>query len=287
MSSTTFSVFRPTKRQTSVIFASPHSGRVYTPSFLKQAALDKHTIRSSEDAFVDDLFDGATAFGAPFIVAHAPRAFIDLNRAHDELDPALISGLRKSPQSARVNSGLGVIPRVVANGRHIYRGKISLNEANSRIANYWRPYHDALARLISESTVAFGDAILIDCHSMPNEALVASTRRGLTRPDVVLGDRFGGSCSPHIIDQVEAAFAKADFNVARNQPFAGAYIAQRYGRPAFRQHVVQIEINRSLYMDEKQIHPLQSYPQIKSRLNKVIEEISAIGRSVPQSIAAE
>ncbi len=152
------------------------------------------------------MFEAAPAQGAPLIAARAPRAYIDLNRAVDELDPALIDGVARTPHNPRVNSGLGVIPRVVANGRAIYRGKIGLREAQARIDRLWHPYHDALRALIDESLLQFGQAVLIDCHSMPHEAIEAHARPGHPRPEVVLGDRFGAAAGRDIVDGVEAAF---------------------------------------------------------------------------------
>ena len=197
-------------RTTAVIFASPHSGRDYPGAFLGKAALDEHEIRSSEDAFIDLLFAGAPVQGAPFLAAAAARAFVDLNRAPEELDPALIEGVRRAAHNPRIASGLGVIPRVVANGRPIYRGKIALDEAQGRIADYWRPYHAQLQGLLDESHAQFGQAILIDCHSMPYEAIEGFGSQNRPRPQVILGDRFGASASARIVDRVEAAFAGAD-----------------------------------------------------------------------------
>src|SRR6056297_3868080 len=140
----------PEMRSTSVVFASPHSGRDYPWAFLKRSVLDQHAIRSSEDAFVDELFAAAPLHGAPLLAARAPRAYLDLNRASDELDPALIEGVRSAAHNPRVSSGLGVIPRVVANGRTIYRGKIGIDEARARIRDHWVPYHERLSSLMEE-----------------------------------------------------------------------------------------------------------------------------------------
>jgi N-formylglutamate amidohydrolase len=174
-----------------MIFASPHSGRDYPAEFLAQAVLDRRSIRSSEDAFVDELFDMAPQMGAALLAARAPRAYIDLNRAADELDPAVIEGLARVPHNPRISSGLGVIPRVVAGGLAIYRGKLSLADAEVRLKRFWHPYHQALAALIEEVRAEYGQVVLIDCHSMPHEAIEAHTRPGHPRPEVVLGDRYG------------------------------------------------------------------------------------------------
>lgn len=277
---------RPQLQTTPVVFASPHSGRRYDTDFLDASVLDSRAIRSSEDAFVDHLFAHAVRAGAPFLAAQRPRAYVDLNRSCDELDPALIEGVRAQPQNPRIVSGLGVIPRVVAQGRAIYHGKMSRAHAEMRLAEVWQPYHDQLSELLSETRAQFGEAVLIDCHSMPREALVGLTRRGVRRPDVVIGDLFGASASGWIVDRIEAAFERAGFYVARNTPFAGAYIVQTYGRPSKQQHAVQIEIDRGLYLDEATVAPSAGLAPLRRRLRGVIEEIAQIG-AVPMPLAAE
>lgn len=277
----------PGLRSTSVIFASPHSGRDYSWDFLGSSVLDERTIRSSEDAFVDMLFASAPDHGAPLLSAVAPRAFVDLNRSSDELDPALIEGVRSSAHNPRVSSGLGVIPRVVANGRTIYRGKMPLGEAQARIRDWWFPYHDALEGLVAESHATFGEAILVDCHSMPHEAIESiSPPRGF-RPDIVLGDRFGAAARSDVMDRIEEAFVSAGLRVVRNAPFAGAYTAQHYGRPSRRQHVVQVEIDRSLYMNEQLIRPNGNFQSFQRLMQRVVAEIAAIGRPADVRLAAE
>lgn len=278
MTEAAYRLVRPERRDTPVIFSSPHSGRDYPEALLARTLLDERSIRSSEDAYVDELFAEAPSMGAPLIAARVPRAYVDLNRAADELDPALIEGITRAPHNPRVNSGLGVIPRVVANGRAIYRGKIGLREAQGRIERLWHPYHEALRGLIDESLDAFGEAVLIDCHSMPHEAIEAHARPGQPRPEVVLGDRFGAAAGREVMDAVEAAFAAAGLRVARNAPFAGAYIAQAYGRPSRGQHVVQVEIDRALYMDEARIVRRDDFEAFRALMTGVVARIAGSGR---------
>ena len=280
MTNSTFRLTRPASQETSVIFASPHSGRDYPPDFLAASQLDTAQLRSSEDAYVDRLFARAPLYGAPLLCALAPRAYVDLNRAVDELDPAVIEGIGRAAHNPRISSGLGVIPRVVAGSRAIYRGKISLEEAQQRLNRYWRPYHSALQDLMDSTYAGFGEVILVDCHSMPHEAIEAHARINHPKPDVVLGDRFGAAAARHIVDQIEAVFVGEGFRVGRNSPFAGAYIAQHYGRPLSRKHVVQIEIDRSLYLDEAKVEPSAKFAAMSARLNRVVAEIAQIGRRI-------
>ncbi len=276
MQNTAYVLDLPAKRTSCVVYSSPHSGRNYPQSLLQRTVLSRDVIRSSEDAFVDQLFSPAAEYGAPLISATKPRAYLDLNRSAEELDPALIEGARRQGHNPRVASGLGVIPRVVANGRAIYRGKLTMDEARLRIDTCWRPYHARLKSLLKESLDSFGQAILIDCHSMPHEAVAMAGSSGTRRPQIVLGDRFGASASPEIVDRIEAAFVAAGLTVARNAPFAGAYVTQTYGRPGRNQHAVQIEIDRSLYMDETRIAPNANFAPFRDALRQVIMDISQI-----------
>ncbi|MBC6437138.1 MAG: N-formylglutamate amidohydrolase [Rhodobacteraceae bacterium] len=277
----------PTARTTPVVVASPHSGRYYPWHFTRSTVLDACAIRSSEDAFMDLLLADAPVLGAPMLAAEFPRAYVDLNRSADELDPGVVSGIRRINQTPRVSAGLGVIPRVVANGRAIYRGKLSLDEAQARLAEVWAPYHAALDGLMHSAQEAFGRAILLDFHSMPHEALDAAFRPGQRWPRVVLGDRFGTSCDSAVVEQIEAAFASAGLVVSRNTPFAGAFVTQHYGWPACGWHALQIELDRLLYMDERLIRPNGNFRNIKALLTDVLRHIigSQAGQQLP--LAAE
>ena len=281
-----FRLIKPKTTTTSVVFSSPHSGARYTQDFISQTELTLLQLRSSEDAFVDDLFATAPSLGAPLLSALFPRAFVDLNRAQEDLDGALIWGVKNNTPNSRISSGLGVIPRVVAGGRQIYHGKISKPEAMHRLNTVWAPYHSQLQNLLDAAWRGFGSAILVDCHSMPHEAVKTTGAGRMKAPQVVIGDRFGASAHSTIVNHIADVFLDAGFNVARNTPFAGAYIAQNYGRPSRGQHALQIEIDRSLYMDETTLKPHSGFGEIVERLNPIIRDITDIGR-VSTSLAAE
>lgn len=288
MPSTSYHLHLPDALSSCVVFASPHSGREYPAAFLRSSVLDAQTIRSSEDAWVDMLFDCAPEFGAPLLRAGAPRAYLDLNRAVDELDPALIEGVRRHGHNPRVASGLGVVPRVVAGGRAIYRGKLSRLEAERRIDRVWRPYHEKLLLLLEGARARYGASVLIDCHSMPHEALEGSARGTGTTPEIVIGDRFGSAAALDVVEQVETVFRSAGFVVARNAPFAGAYTTQAYGRPSRGQHAVQIEIDRSLYMNERTIEPRADFEDLRKVLRGVVAQLATVlPDGAEQPLAAE
>ncbi|WP_243722015.1 N-formylglutamate amidohydrolase [Meridianimarinicoccus aquatilis] len=273
-----YQLIQPKTVLTGVVFASPHSGRDYPAEMRTATVLDERTLRSSEDAYMDLLIGDAPSLGAPLLLAKTPRAFVDLNRNTDELDSALIEGVRRSAHNPRVTSGLGVIPRVVAGGRAIYSGKMPLAEARRRIDQHWQPYHSALAALLATQRATFGRAVLVDCHSMPHEAIEGVNGGRGPLPDVVLGDRFGAAADGDVVDRIELALTAEGLRVARNTPFAGAFIAQRYGRPAQGMHVVQMEIDRALYMNEATLTQRPDFDDLRALMRRVMSDIVTIAR---------
>ena len=280
-----FRLVRPALPTVPLVVASPHSGRHYDEDFLAASVLDRHRIRSSEDAFVDDLLAGVPGLGAPLLTAIYPRAWLDLNRAAEELDPAVVRDVPKTATNPRVNSGLGVIPRVVAEGRAIYEGKLSRAEAEDRIARVWHPYHAQLRDLMREAEARFGRAILIDMHSMPHEAIRSAAPRD-AMPQMVLGDRFGASAGPEVVDALQDVFTGLGLRVARNAPFAGAYVTQAYGRPGRGWHAVQVEIDRALYMDEATLEPHAGFDGLCQVITEGLRRFCAILDEAPR-LAAE
>ena len=278
MTNDAYTLTLPEVQTSCMVFASPHSGRTYSREFLRRSVLDEGQIRSSEDAFVDRLIEPAPKFGVPFLAACMPRAYLDLNRACDELDPAVVEDVRRPVHNSRIASGLGVIPRVVANGRAIYSGKISMAEANARIDQYWHPYHQRLGALMDDTKRTFGRAVLVDFHSMPHEAVQSMTHSGFARPEIVLGDRFGAAADGDIVERIETIFLEAGLRVSRNAPFAGAYITQAYGHPSRGHHAVQVEIDRALYLNEQHVRPNGNFDSFRKLMERVVAEIADIGQ---------
>ena len=248
-----FTIQRPPERILPAVFASPHSGTDYTPEFKAASRLDDVTLRRSEDSFVDEIFAAAPEMGAPLIKALFPRAYMDPNREPFELDAEMFSDPLPSfvnTHSPRIAAGLGTIARVVASGEEIYRDKLTFAEAADRINRLYRPYHRALQALVEETRDAFGWCLLVDCHSMPSVGGPMDQDPGMARVDIVLGDCFGASCDGIITRHAERVLADAGYTVTRNIPYSGGYSTVHYGRPGAGIHALQIEINRSLYMDE-------------------------------------
>ena len=255
-------VSRPDRQTAPFIFASPHSGRLYPESFARQTRLDPVSLRKSEDAFVDELFGSVPALGAPLIAARFPRAFVDVNRAPSEIDPAMFDaplGAGNPSRTPRVAAGLGIIPRIVRDGLEIYGARLPVHEAHFRLESFYRPYHAALAELVSETRALFGVAIVIDCHSMPPPS------RG---SDVVIGDCYGEAASPELISAAQRGLAQLGYSVIRNAPYAGGYTTHLYGKPDLGVHALQIEVSRALYLDELRMEKTVGFKACKERLER-------------------
>ena len=263
-------IAHPAVHTAPLVFASPHSGRDYTPDFLRAARLDPLALRRSEDSFVDELFADAPALGAPLLCAQFPRAWCDANREKWELDPAMFSDPLPAwvnTASARVNAGLGTIARVVASGDAIYRRKLRFADAEHRVRTCWEPYHTALAELLADTWARFGRCLLVDCHSMP------SAPSGRDLPDFVLGDAHGTACAPAITRHVETLLTNLGYRVRRNNPYAGGFTTRHYGHPRDHRHALQIEIARPLYMDEQRFERSAGFAGVREALRGVVQSL--------------
>lgn len=263
----------PDEQTAPVVFASPHSGRTYPPSFLAASRLDAVAIRRSEDAFVDELFAAAPDQGAPLLRAHFPRAYVDPNREPWELDPAMFSDRLPGfchTTSPRIAAGLGTIPKVVTSGEEIFTEKLPFSYAQTLIETFYDSYHEALEDLIEDTKARFGVCLLIDCHSMPSIGGPMDTDPGHQRVDMVLGDRFGTACSGVVTRRAQDVLEDMGYRVVRNDPYAGGFTTRHYGKPADGVHGLQIEINRSLYMDETAVERAPGLQTLADRLKPLI-----------------
>ena len=285
-----FETVRPRRMTAPFVFNSAHSGRDYPERFLKMTRLDHLSIRQSEDAFIDELFDRAPRLGAPLLRAHFPRAYLDVNREPWELDPAMFSEPlfeRCNTTSPRVAAGLGTLARVVAENKPIYAERLTLADARMRIEGIYQPYHATLQKLLTDALSGFGVAVLIDCHSMPR--LSRSNERAA--PDIVLGDRHGTTCTPALIDLADTVFSSAGLRVARNRPYAGGFSTRTYGRPQYGVHALQIEISRHLYMNEASLEKNGGFDAMKLLIERLVVALMDFDTSllapVPTAKAAE
>ena len=267
-------VLRPPRQLLPLVVSSPHSGQRYPQDLLARTGLDRLTLRSSEDTFVDELFASAPELGAPLVKAEFPRVYVDANREPFELDPAMFEDALPdyvTTQNARIAAGLGTIARVVSNATPVYRGKLCFADALARIESCWRPFHAALAEAIEETLDRFGYCILLDAHSMPSNVLtIGADGRAHPVADVVLGDCHGGSCSTVLVQRCERAMARQGYLVQRNAPYAGGFVTRHYGRPESGVHALQIEVKRGLYMNERRFTRDAGFARVAGDLRRMI-----------------
>ncbi|MEN3952306.1 N-formylglutamate amidohydrolase [Iodidimonas sp. SYSU 1G8] len=275
-------VAEPARQTLPLVFSSPHSGRHYPADFIAASQLDPHTLRASEDAYVDELFAAAPGHGAPLLQAVYARAYLDVNREAWELDPDMFDGPLPdfvNARSGRVAAGLGTIARVVASGTAIYRDRLPFTEAERRVAMVYTPYHQTLSRLLERTRDQFGCAVLIDCHSMPSSGASwgdMPLKTGGPAPDFILGDRYGRSCSMEVVAAAQEALSGEGYRVVRNDPYSGGYNTRHYGVPREGRHALQIEISRALYMDETTMGRADGFDRLRDAIGVLINALSRL-----------
>ena len=260
-----------------LVFDSPHSGTDYPEDF--GHAVDPVRLRHAEDTHVHDLWAGAVAAGAVLLHAHFPRAYIDANRAPDDMDPAQIEGHFPRPLNPSIKSELGIglcWTREPPAGGPLYDRKLTADEILHRIDTYHQPYQRRLRDLLDAAHGRWGAVWHVNCHSMQEVASAMSTQaRGTPRLDFVLGDRDGTSCEPAFTREVERFLTARGYSVAVNDPYKGMELIRANGDPAARRHSMQIEVNRKLYMDEATRVPNAGYAALKSTFADLSDHLAA------------
>jgi N-formylglutamate amidohydrolase len=265
-----------------LVIAVPHAGRLYPPEMMAAARLPQSALETIEDRHADLLVADAVAAGAVAIVARPARAYIDLNRDERELDPAILS-TRSLPGdwsvTSKVTGGLGVVPSRIAAGGAVWRRPLDRAEVEDRIATVHRPYHAAIADALDEALATHGIAVLIDCHLMPPLGGRGAPAR------VVIGDRHGRSADQRFVLAAMAVARRASLPVTRNHPYAGGYTLDRHGDPRHGRHALQIELDRSLYLDAPQRTPGPGLPRMRALLAEIAAALEDQARG--QTLAAE
>ena len=270
----------PALPESPVVVSVPHAGRDYPPALLAQLRVPRAALLPLEDRHVDSLALAALAHET-LLIARRPRAWIDLNRAEHERDPRVDEGAAATSapaQSAKVRGGLGLIPRRAASGIEIWARRWSADEVVARIMRDHRPYHAAVAEALAAARARFGVAILLDVHSMPPlpEALPAR---------LVIGDRFGRSASARFVGRIEGCARRAGIATALNTPYAGGHILERHAAPGKACHAIQLEIDRSLYLDDTLSERGEGFGRIAALLRDILDALA--DEAIPLAAAAE
>ncbi|MEH6662558.1 MAG: N-formylglutamate amidohydrolase [Parasphingorhabdus sp.] len=237
-----------------VLVSVPHAGREYPPELLDNLNVPASHLLRLEDRYSDRLAASAIASGFPSIIARKPRAWVDLNRNRTEIDPDMVIGMdpsQTSQKSKKVRGGLGLLPRRLHGAGDLWRNKWSYQHVIERIEQDHEPYHAMVANLLDQIRSVFGCALLLDLHSMPSIFDENHNKIGF-----VLGDRFGRSCESRYVELAAGHFRMHGHLVQTNHPYSGSYILERHGRPSRNIHAFQLEVDRSLYLDQYMREPV-------------------------------
>lgn len=277
-----FTLTAPPQLRLPVLVAVPHAGRTYPPAVtarMRDATLAQLRL---EDRHADRLGIAiARETGAALLLAHAPRALLDLNRAEDDIDWDMIEGGRPDDMppaepgqrsNARARSGLGLVPRRLPGSGEIWRGRLAPAELAARIEGIHRAYHEALAAELARIRAQWGAALLVDLHSMPP---LRASEGEVRAPVVVLGDRFGASCHNALIARALTHLEVRSIPASQNRPYSGGYVLDRHGAPREGIHAMQIEVCRATYLDRHLAEPGAGLPAIAAMLAALVRELGA------------
>jgi N-formylglutamate amidohydrolase len=281
----TFDSFGPRDAQSPVVVSVPHAGRAYPSMLSRMTHYTPDQLMPLEDRYADLLVEELGATTHRVIIARAPRGWIDLNRAESDFDPAMLTPPQRPqhPLSARARGGLGLIPKRTAGLGEIWHAPLTTAQLEQRISTIHRPYHAEVARAMEAAHARFGIAILVDLHSMPT--LPRSVRA--SNPTIIFGDRFGRTCADRYSARAAAIAESAGHSVGFNVPYAGGYILDRHGSPARGHHALQIEFDRSLYLDGTHSFAGDGLPRIQSLFVRIVDALTDEAISNYASIAAE
>jgi len=279
------SVHAPTAAAIPLVLDSPHSGEWYPEDFDHAPA--RTIVRQAEDTHVGRLWAHAPSLGATLVEAHFPRAYIDANRSLADIDTELLADAWPDPvaPSRKTQQGIGLVWRVARTGMPMYARKLTSAEVRARIERCWRPYHAALDAAVDGAHRAFGGVWHVNCHSMPAVGDAMADDAGRERADFVLGDRDGTTCEPAFTALVADTVRALGYRVAINDPYKGVEIVRKHGRPAENRHSLQIEVKRTLYMDEETLEPNAGYARLARDLATLGERLAAYVRERQQGVA--
>jgi N-formylglutamate amidohydrolase len=262
-----------------VLLSVPHSGRNYDEAVLANAAQGRRSLETLEDPLVDRLVWRAVSAGFGAVMQPVPRAIIDCNRDEEEVDPAAILGISPAPVGPRARHGLGLVPSRTHRHGRLWRQPISRDELKRRIEQVHRPYHDAIANQLAMLTDLHGEALLIDCHSMPS--------RSQGQADIVIGDRHGTSCAGWLGNEAAGVARSSGFRAGLNDPYAGGAIVGRHGRPHLGIHALQLEIDRSTYLKSDGRTPAVGFDRVACLIEKLAADLGQALADRAIAVAAE
>lgn len=262
-----FSLFNGDDCQFPVLISVPHAGRRYPGEIHDNLAVPPASLIRLEDRYADRLAAGAITAGFTTLVAQQPRAWIDLNRGHREIDPDMVTGIERAElpaPSRKVRGGLGLVPRRLSGTGDLWRRKWSYDDLQERVRHSHAPYHQSISHILEKMRDKFGAAMLLDLHSMP-----PLTDEKLGDVDIVIGDRFGRSSASRYAELSLSFCSQSGLRGQLNHPYAGGYILERHGAPDNDIHALQLEIDRRCYLDQNLLEPGKNMPEMSSHVEQL------------------
>lgn len=256
-----------------IVLSSPHAGEVFPREFLENVALSEKELRSSEDCYVTELVRQASDAGMPLISMNISRTFVDVNRDKIELDDSMFYNApkRNDVNSRRCRVGLGVLHRVVYPTKNIYDGLLNYNEAQERIKMVYDVYHKKLTKLVEQCVKNFGYCYIVDCHSMPS--MICNIMNENRQLDFCICNLFDESCPEEVSAFVKGELESKNYRVECNKPYSGAYITFNYCQPRRKIYTLQLEVNRKLYMNEKNYNKTAQFQRVADDMSEVIVKL--------------
>ncbi|MEG3191940.1 N-formylglutamate deformylase [Lysobacter sp. D1-1-M9] len=243
-----------------LLVSLPHDGSLI-PDAIATRMADSARAAPDTDWHVARLYAFARELGASILVPRYSRYVVDLNRPPD--DTSLYPGQNTT----------GLCPARQFCGEPVYRDGQAppADEIDRRVAQYWRPYHQALRNELDRLHAQHGRAVLWEGHSIKGSELAFLFEGRL--PDLNLGTAAGSSCGAALQARLEAVLgAQSAYDWVANGRFKGGYITRHYGQPERGIDAVQLEISQRTYMDEATFE----YDQAKAaRLQIMLRELLA------------
>jgi N-formylglutamate amidohydrolase len=264
----------PRGPETPIVVEIPHAGLESAPPFLEPLAAPARSLARDADLYVDALYSEAPDVGATVLVARTSRYVIDVNRGERDVDAEVVEGAR-----ADVRLHHGLVWRTTSDGEPALSRRLSVRELEERLDLVWRPYHRELAAIVERKRARFGIAVVLAAHSMPSldrgprRDAVESVR---SRADVVPGTRGRRSAAGRFIDAVEEHAVAQGWTVRHDEPYAGGFTTQHYGRPSEGIHAIQVELSRRLYVDEATLRPLPTFEVVRQWCSLLVSKLGAL-----------
>lgn len=281
-----FTLFGADDPKIPVLVSVPHAGRDYPVEIFSALRLPRASLVRLEDRYADLLVRKVIADAFPAIVAHRARAWIDLNRDEQDVDLEMVSGainVNYPTPGTKQRGGLGLIPRRLSGEGDLWKGRFPIAEIDRRIADFHRPFHARVSEILERMRDRFGVAILLDVHSMPPIALSHT----VPAPRFVIGDHFGKSAASRYSETLVEHIRRHGFAAALNHPYSGDHMLRRHGKPRDNIHALQIEVDRSLYLDSDLREPSAGVAMLSRLIAQLVVLLADESSGSNALIAAE